>query len=399
MWKAKTLLILLTLAVIFPLAAKANTYVKIADEWGTIQAAGPRNTINGNRFWNIEGDGNTGFGDSGTLRFYTTDLISKLNTDFGAGNWKIDNMTLVFQHSDAAFSFPGSVSVFSFTNDTLPITNGIDSIPATPAGAPADNPPGNFAALPVSSLVYDDTATAGGQKVRVKNNDGSPADLGTVTPMGSYMFNSTGATQTGKLDVIGTTGSLVNPTGAVGTAPNYSLNLPTVAGDSPAALAAAAATGSWSAGAVATMSANLQGGANALSFIFTSTDDLSKVAATYKGNSLVPTVVGDYNNNGIVDAADYTIWRDNLGSTTFTLPNRATANTGAISVTDYTTWVSQFNKVPALPQFTPRIYFQASAINAGGSGSLSGSVVPEPASIVMLVIGVATFLVGRRRHG
>jgi len=43
------------------------------------------------------------------------------------------------------------------------------------------------------------------------------------------------------------------------------------------------------------------------------------------------TLVGDYNVNGAVDAADYTVWRDHLGSTTYILSNRSPANTGPLA--------------------------------------------------------------------
>ncbi len=42
-------------------------------------------------------------------------------------------------------------------------------------------------------------------------------------------------------------------------------------------------------------------------------------------------VIGDYNNNGVVDAADYTVWRDNLGNPGTTLQHRDPANgTGVV---------------------------------------------------------------------
>ena len=57
--------------------------------------------------------------------------------------------------------------------------------------------------------------------------------------------------------------------------------------------------------------------------------------------SEVVAKIGDYNNDGKVDAADYTVWRDHLGQT-FTLPNRDPVNTGAISNSDYTSWKNHF---------------------------------------------------------
>lgn len=50
---------------------------------------------------------------------------------------------------------------------------------------------------------------------------------------------------------------------------------------------------------------------------------------------------GDYNGDTVVDAADYTVWRDNLGSG-FALPNRDPANTGNVSQADYDSWKANF---------------------------------------------------------
>jgi hypothetical protein len=87
-------------------------------------------------------------------------------------------------------------------------------------------------------------------------------------------------------------------------------------------------------------------------------------------------VAGDYNGNGIVDAADYTVWRDHLGQT-FSLPNRSSLNSGPIGQADYDFWKSRFGLT-------------------SGSGSLSGSSVPETTSVALLAIGLASAVCGRR---
>lgn len=65
-----------------------------------------------------------------------------------------------------------------------------------------------------------------------------------------------------------------------------------------------------------------------------------------------PTLPGDYNFDGIVDAADYSVWRDTLGSTTdlradASGPTVGTPN-GIVDQADYTFWKSHFgNTLPA----------------------------------------------------
>ena len=69
---------------------------------------------------------------------------------------------------------------------------------------------------------------------------------------------------------------------------------------------------------------------------------------------------GDFNYDGIVNAADYTVWRDTLGSTT---DLRADGNgDGVIDAGDYTSWEAKFGTTYA-------------------SGAGSAAAVPEPTSM------------------
>jgi Matrixin len=80
-----------------------------------------------------------------------------------------------------------------------------------------------------------------------------------------------------------------------------------------------------------------------------------------------PTLTGDYNGNGIVDAADYSFWRDTLGSTTDLRANGDNSGTsaGKIDAADFTAWKNNF----------------------GHTASGSAAAVPEPTSWMLLVLG------------
>ena len=53
-------------------------------------------------------------------------------------------------------------------------------------------------------------------------------------------------------------------------------------------------------------------------------------------------LLGDYNVNGVVDGADYTVWRDRLGEQ-FTLPNEDPMVTpGQVTAEDYDAWKANF---------------------------------------------------------
>ncbi len=94
------------------------------------------------------------------------------------------------------------------------------------------------------------------------------------------------------------------------------------------------------------------------------------IEPTYVTSIAVP---GDYNEDGIVNAADYTIWRNTLGSTTDLRANGD--NTGAsvdkIDQADYAFW---------------KVHFGQSS--GSGAGSVASSAVPEPAAMVSLVVGM-----------
>jgi hypothetical protein len=90
-----------------------------------------------------------------------------------------------------------------------------------------------------------------------------------------------------------------------------------------------------------------------------------RVSLIYEGTT--PSLLGDYNDNGTVDAADYVVWRNNPAS----LTNEG-ASLGVVDQADYDFWRTQFG-------------------NASGSGSsVATQVVPEPASAVLLALALLT---------
>ncbi|MCA9184670.1 MAG: hypothetical protein R3E01_19935 [Pirellulaceae bacterium] len=94
------------------------------------------------------------------------------------------------------------------------------------------------------------------------------------------------------------------------------------------------------------------------------------------GNKLVfqvvaPHLLGDYNHNGTVDAADYTVWKDDFGSTA-ELDADGNGN-GTVDAADYTVWKDNFGN---------------------GAGLVS---VPEPAysALSLLIVGIVLRSKGR----
>jgi hypothetical protein len=51
---------------------------------------------------------------------------------------------------------------------------------------------------------------------------------------------------------------------------------------------------------------------------------------------------GDYNMDGVVDASDYTVWRDHLGKTNATFADGDGDGNGVVDAADYTIWYNNF---------------------------------------------------------
>ena len=89
-----------------------------------------------------------------------------------------------------------------------------------------------------------------------------------------------------------------------------------------------------------------------------------------------PPTPGDFNNDGLVDLADYIVWRNNLGITSDMGINNAGDGQPGVNASDYAVWKSNFG-------------------STGGPLS-SPAAVPEPMSCGMLALGLICVLTLRR---
>jgi len=89
---------------------------------------------------------------------------------------------------------------------------------------------------------------------------------------------------------------------------------------------------------------------------------------------------GDYNNDGVVDSADYVVWRKMLGQS---VPRGTSADgdgNGAVEAPDLNVWHTEFG-------------------SASGGGGLGGNAVPEPATAAALLLASACYQMHVRRRG
>lgn len=100
---------------------------------------------------------------------------------------------------------------------------------------------------------------------------------------------------------------------------------------------------------------------SAFSFDF---DEIGRGALTV---TLIETIPGDYNADGLVNAADYTVWRDSLDGVVAGLAAGGNRD-GQITDADYLVWRDNFGRQAIL------------------AGSVS-TTIPEPAALLMLGLG------------
>ncbi len=93
------------------------------------------------------------------------------------------------------------------------------------------------------------------------------------------------------------------------------------------------------------------------------------------------SLVGDYNGNGVVDTADYIVWRKNSG-TSNVLPNDPIG--GMIGSAQFDQWRAHFGQPPA----------SGSGVSANNS---TDAAVPEPATLVLLMFAAAGWYLRRGR--
>jgi hypothetical protein len=109
-----------------------------------------------------------------------------------------------------------------------------------------------------------------------------------------------------------------------------------------------------------------------IAFGYELANGLRGIAVAMASNAALP---GDYNDDGLVNAADYVVWRNNEG-TAFEMPNRNPSLMGDIGQADYDFWVANFGNVSGSDSSIPYSAFR----------NPKSSAVPEPASALLAAI-------------
>jgi hypothetical protein len=117
-----------------------------------------------------------------------------------------------------------------------------------------------------------------------------------------------------------------------------------------------------------------------VAFLNTLTDNTFLTSSLFS-NPFV-TLPGDYNGDGVVDAADYQVWRLSFGDLTSLVADGN--GDGKVDTADYLLWRANVGRT-----------WQSAG--AGSGAGLSSNGVPEPAAIVLGLLAFLPLVFRRRR--
>ncbi|OGB05714.1 MAG: hypothetical protein A3E25_16705 [Burkholderiales bacterium RIFCSPHIGHO2_12_FULL_69_20] len=140
-------------ALFVGLAAQAPQAVQAAEveahQNATVQPGGVRTGSSGLAFFNIEGSDNGSFASYGVARFDLAGLKAGFDSQYGAGGWQVDSVSLLLTQSNAGFTTDGNVVVAFSTDDTVSLV----------APSPLTYPLADPAAQMVTGYTFTETAT------------------------------------------------------------------------------------------------------------------------------------------------------------------------------------------------------------------------------------------------
>lgn len=299
---------------------------------------------------------------------------------------------------DVAFDGFTSLALYFSNNpgDAGAVTDGSSDIwkfngPLGTAGNSSDDSLYTFAAtntastvdvsgVTPSSVAYESRQGSGDDnRIRVDDVTGQftitlPPQVVTMTVEGDLDLN---AGSTLEMDLLSTTAFDQLIVGDVLSVGNAALDINLVggyvptAGDSFDILNFASASGSFDTSGLPVL-----GGTLAWNTANLLTTGVLSIIDTATG------LLGDYNADGIVNLADYTVWRDNLGADDSVLPPGTTDDgSGVVDAGDYATWKANFGASSGALQSI-----------AAGQGS-----VPEPTTVVLVSIPLLVAAACRQR--
>ncbi|MEM8864125.1 MAG: choice-of-anchor Q domain-containing protein, partial [Planctomycetota bacterium] len=103
---------------------------------------------------------------------------------------------------------------------------------------------------------------------------------------------------------------------------------------------------------------------------------------SYEAQGPVTAAPGDYNRDGVVNAADYTVWRDTLGANVAPLTGADGDGDGQVTVDDYNVWRTHFGfqyTPPAPLQAAVSSVVAASPVATATRTATAGTVLTGPA--------------------